>query len=183
MARRCGKSTLETLQALRDRIIKLGGWRDGEDVFQDVCVGVLTGSKATRSLPGLIMRIARSRLCDMWRQRGRHPQCPLDAVPEPSSWDENPQVNLERRESEELLERALGKLSPCNRTAFLAKYLQHQKDQQAADELGITLETFRTRYKRARNQLKRLLCPPEALPLHPDFAIPPRAQFDRLNNV
>ena len=104
-------------------------------------------------------------------------------MPEPWSRDGNPQVNLEQRESMELLEHALDKLSPCNRTAFLAKYQRHQKDQHAADDLGIRLGTFRTRYKRARNQLKRLLCLPEVSPLHPGFVVTPCAQFDRLTKT
>jgi RNA polymerase sigma factor (sigma-70 family) len=170
MVSRCGEFSLETLEALRNRIIKLGGPRDGEDVFQDVCLKLLSGPKAKRSLAGLAMCIARSKLCDTRRQRALHPQCLFDHVREPSGWEGNPELELECRESAELLDRALAKLSPGNRVAFLAKYDQQQRDQQAANDLGITRETFRTRHTRARKQLQRLLCPAELLPLHQDFA-------------
>lgn len=74
-------------------------------------------------------------------------------------WREIPSEALERKEVRELLLEALASLSDIYREVFVLRDVQHLSIEQAAEALGISTASVKTRLLRARLMLRDLLAP------------------------
>ena len=70
---------------------------------------------------------------------------------------DSPQAELERRELEQVLRRALDSLEEGDRELFVRHYYYGQTVARAAEEMGLNLSTAKTRLRRGRERLKEFL--------------------------
>ena len=76
-----------------------------------------------------------------------------------ADWHEVPSEALERREVRELLLEALASLGSKYREVFVMRDVQHLSIEEAAEALGISTASVKTRLLRARLMLRDLLAP------------------------
>jgi RNA polymerase sigma-70 factor (ECF subfamily) len=78
------------------------------------------------------------------------------------SEESRPEHALEQAEQEQLIQRALSRLSPEHRTVLVLKDMEGQKYETMAEILGVPVGTIRSRLHRARLELRQLLEQEEA---------------------
>jgi len=138
-----------------------------EDAAQDVFIVVhrrwdsydADWSAVEPWLFGILLRVARSHRRSWWRR------LKVFALPEeravegtcPASHRTDPGMAAERRERVELLERVLGRLSPTKRAVFVMVELEELSVPQAAESLGLNLNTVYSRLRVARADFERAL--------------------------
>jgi RNA polymerase sigma-70 factor (ECF subfamily) len=133
-----------------------GNAQAAEDLTQEAFVKAWVGLRALRSadrfLPWLF-RVARNAYVD-WQRRE-----PLShALPDPLTGHvEEPVIQLEVRENQQLFERACARLPPLFRAAFLLWAQEGFSQAQLAEALETTEETARWRVYKARQILLREL--------------------------
>ena len=124
--------------------------------------------KAFRALPGFdpaqpfsswIFKIA-SNLSIDWLRKRRLETSSLDE--EDSIWevtDERPTAEeaLERAQTMQVVEEAIGKLAPDYRAVVLLRHQEERSYEEIADILGLPLGTVKIRLFRAREELKKRL--------------------------
>lgn len=141
-----------------------------EEVSQDVFVsaygtlGTYSGKGGFKSWLG---RIAVRRCCDFWRERSRQQEMTFsEFTDEHDSWLERVVAedssksfrdSSDRSEALEVLDYALGRLSPENRTALTLVYLDGKPIKEAADLLGWNSVLLRVRVHRAKAQLRKII--------------------------
>jgi RNA polymerase sigma-70 factor (ECF subfamily) len=146
---------------------------EAADATQDIFVKVfknIRGFRGQASLKTWIFKIAFSEILNRLRwSRRRHRQATvsLDAQDEPTSRSRRPldvahagptpEVALERKEREEAIQRALGKLSSEHRSIVVLRDIQGFSYQEIAEVLGISMGTVKSRLARGRAELKRCL--------------------------
>lgn len=127
---------------------------DAEDLVQQsmlACVSNRDGFRGDASFRTYLFRVARSRLIDWYRKRGRQPtpeaiSSLVDPGRSPSSWfrdDERKRILIE----------ALSRLSFDHQSALELHYVRGFKTAELADILGIPHPTARSRLNRARANL------------------------------
>lgn len=115
--------------------------------------------------PQWLAGIARN-VCRRWSQR-RGKEFSLRAHTEwrldPLSMEEladpafDPEVELDRDELANLLDRAMALLSPDNRTALVQHYIEEMPQSEVAVRLGLTENAVELRLRRGRRALRRVL--------------------------
>lgn len=70
---------------------------------------------------------------------------------------DSPQIELEQKELEQVLRRALNSLERTNRELFVRHYYYGQTVAKAAEEMGLNLSTAKNRLYRGRERLKNYL--------------------------
>ena len=108
----------------------------------------------SKNLKGWLGTVVRNRAFN--RLRARKETLPLEEdilLLTPDS----PQVELERRELEQVLCRALDSLEKEDRELFVRHYYYGQTVSQAAEEMGLNRSTAKTRLRRGRERLKGFL--------------------------
>jgi len=148
---------------------------EAADVTQDVFVKVfrhIEGFRGEASLRTWLFRIAFSEILNRVRWSRRHclhrtisiegeaekageGHAPLQVPDEGPS----PEVELERRETEEAFQDALWKLSEEHRSVAILRDIQGFSYAEIAEILGISMGTVKSRLARARSELKRHLIP------------------------
>lgn len=106
------------------------------------------------NLKGWLGAVVRNRAFN--RLRARRETLPLEEDALLLSPD-SPQLQLEQRELEEVLRRALDGLEAGDRELFVRHYYYGQTVARAAEEMGVNLSTAKTRLRRGRERLKAFL--------------------------
>ena len=106
------------------------------------------------NLKGWLGAVVRNRAFN--RLRARRETLPLEEDALLLSPD-SPQLQLEQRELEEVLRRALDGLEAGDRELFVRRYYYGQTVARAAEEMGVNLSTAKTRLRRGRERLKAFL--------------------------
>jgi RNA polymerase sigma-70 factor, ECF subfamily len=134
-----------------------------DELFQDVWMNVITAR--SRYVPSAkfstyVYQIARNRVIDHFRARGRnleHPEDPDDAMDPPAPVVAQPENLVERRETASRLLAAIGALPALQREAFLL----HEEGGLTLEEIGqITgagRETVKSRLRYALSRLREQL--------------------------
>jgi RNA polymerase sigma-70 factor (ECF subfamily) len=101
----------------------------------------------------------------------RQKAMPMDSLDEPPDedghvspallrdWREIPSESLERLETRQLLQEAIGALPPIYREIFLLRDVEELSIAEAAEVLGITTASVKVRLHRARMMLQKSLAP------------------------
>lgn len=129
---------------------------DAEEACMDVFLALWHNRERIRSdnLRGWLVRVARNKACDLVRKKGLRtiPLEDLLAVTDDRILD-----GMEQKEKNRLVRDALGKLGDSDREIFLRYYYYEQKVNEIAGEMGMNPETVKSRLKRGREALKKLL--------------------------
>ncbi len=73
------------------------------------------------------------------------------------AWDETPEKLVERKETAEILDRAIDTLSPTLRAAFVLRDLEDRSTAETAQVLGVSEQVVKVRLHRARLELRERL--------------------------
>jgi RNA polymerase sigma-70 factor (ECF subfamily) len=141
-----------------------------EETAQEVCIRAyqgLSGLKDKNRFKQWVSAIAVRTCYDFWRKRYRSREIPMaDLTRDHRQWvdgvlaDEADRLNQEKRrrkESAELLDWALGKLSAAERIVFELVYLEGFSGKEAADILGWSVANVKVRSFRCRKKMKKAL--------------------------
>ena len=114
-----------------------------------------------------LLRIARRRCCDYWRQRrGKHETCHTALSDEQSSWLERVSAEVsqnvfeqdgQRAEAMEVVQHALGQLGPEDRTLIECIYFEELPLKEVAATLSWSLPKVKVRAFRARQKLRQII--------------------------
>jgi RNA polymerase sigma-70 factor (ECF subfamily) len=101
---------------------------------------------------------------DFWREHYRNREVPVSAISDDCRiWmenilaDQSQEEEKERQEARELLEWALGQLSPADRTVLTLTYLEEYPLSEAAELLGWSVINVKVRSYRARQKLRKVI--------------------------
>ena len=143
-----------------------------EDLVQDVFLAVWRNAgrfdPARGTVRAWILQIAHFRLLNELRRRSRHPQDhPQDGSDETlldrvASSGTGPAEAASRRRRRDVIEAALGQLTPPQREALGLVFLDDLTHEQAAAELGLPLGTAKTRIRTGLQKLRATLAPQAA---------------------
>jgi RNA polymerase sigma-70 factor (ECF subfamily) len=147
--------------------------QDAEDVTQQTFASAikhLADFRGEASFQTWLLRISTHSALKILRKRHALPLTSLeaetepgdlsDAIPHPefiADWRDSPEVLAGRRETQELLDRALAELDEKHRLVFLLRDVQQLSIKQTAEALGLTEANTKVRLLRARLQLRELL--------------------------
>lgn len=148
----------------------LNDWSLAEDAVQESFVAGYRAFSQFRgdNLKAWVMRIVANTCRDMLRSRRARPTTSLDPTPTtaddptPSAVDlpstlESPEDHAERSELRRTIERALSNLSHDRRLAVLLVDVQGLSYEEAAQIMGCSLGTVKSRISRARAELREYL--------------------------
>jgi RNA polymerase sigma factor (sigma-70 family) len=153
------------LQTERSRIVGLcATWVGNVDIAEDLAQETML--EAWRSLERLqdhalfthwLSGIARN-VCLRWLRKQGRPLAAPQQLPEEQLLDDfDLEVELERKELVELLDRALATLSPETREVLIARYIEESPLSELAQRLGTPTNTVAMRLQRGRLALRRVL--------------------------
>ena len=144
---------------------------DARDAVQEAFIsaarsidGFAGGSQLSTWLHRIVMNAALMRL----RSRRRRAEEPIDDLlprfdaegyhaAAPVAWETPSDELLERRETRVMVRRCIDRLPERYRTVLLLRDIEELDTQEAADALGVTLNTVKIRLHRARQALRTLL--------------------------
>ena len=111
-----------------------------------------------------LSKIAVRSCYDFWREHYRNREVPVSAISDDCrNWlenilaDQSLEEEKERQEARELLEWALGQLSPADRTVLTLTYLEEYPLAEAAELLGWSVINVKVRSYRARQKLRKVI--------------------------
>lgn len=126
-----------------------------EDLVQQTlltCVRNRDGFRGDSSFRTYLFTIARSRLIDMYRKRGRsEPDGPISSLIDPGK---SPSTWFRDDERKRILLEALGRLSFEHQLVLEMHYVRGFKGPELAEILGVPEGTIRSRLRRARTALE-----------------------------
>jgi DNA-directed RNA polymerase specialized sigma24 family protein len=147
-------STADTLHSMKLEIYRIGGWKFGRDLYQEVWrKSLLKNSSSGWSHPQ-ILRIARNALIDMQRGETRRSLRLRLVAREEARTGEDAQGAIDEIDERDWVRVESTKLSPPLRAVVEAQLLG-MDDRQTATSLSIPVETVRTRRKRGWQQLAK----------------------------
>lgn len=162
-----GKAVESLIRHFQDRVFSLalrltGHWEEAEDVTQEVFVRALRGLPTFRGDAGFftwLYRITVNLVRDRFRARSGQPEAEPAEGPVIDSRDPAPTPDraVAGREDLRRLERALGRLSPAFREAFLLRHVEGLSYDEMAKILEAPSSTLKMRVHRASVALKALL--------------------------
>ena len=137
---------------------------DIEDVVQEIFIKAYQNIQSfdpKRKFSSWIYRIAHNEFINHIRYHARDPLPFFDfevdtLIPHPFS-DDTPESDLERKETKELMDRALKKLDSKYREILLLFYYEELSYEEIADILRIPKSTVGVRLNRAKKELKKYL--------------------------
>jgi len=142
---------------------------DTEDVVQEALFKAythLSGFRGSCTFSTWLMRIAINSAFMLLRKRGMHSEVSCDQVGDDNKeWGpwEFPDQHLDaersysKRQTMDLLSRAIGGLPLCYRIALELYHVQEESMQQTADRLGLTVPAAKSRLMRGRLKLRASL--------------------------
>ncbi|MGO9269157.1 MAG: RNA polymerase sigma factor [Terriglobia bacterium] len=143
-----------------------GRTSEAEDLTQEVFIKVFqtlrTYDAAQGAFSTWLNRVARNHLVDHYRRTRKDrltSSIDEDAgqIEERPSQLEGPMARVESRERHELLQAALGRLSPDMREAVILRDLQDLEYEEISQVLGVPVGTVKSRINRGRLELARVL--------------------------
>lgn len=165
----------ERLEETRNRVYRLALWKlgnrsDAEDVTQETFVRAWGGMAAydpSRSFDAWVLRIATNLCIDQIRRRQRRTEMSLDALLDTGSNgagreielvdnSHNPERQLLAKEARDGLVRKIGSL-PADYRQCLLLWEQELSYEEIAGRLHCPIGTIRSRLRRARARLRRLM--------------------------
>ena len=156
---RLDASWTETLDRVRAFVAaRVGDSELAADITQDVVVrSIASGALERVDNPSAwLYRSARNAVVDHYRTRRVHDRIDdADLWPDPGPLDNAP--NEATRDLARCLQPLLDELPPAAREALTQVDLEGHTNQQAADQIGISVSGMKSRVQRARRQLKDLL--------------------------
>jgi len=150
----------------------VGRRQDAEEVVQQTFLSVIEHFKDFREqsrFASWLMRIATNHALALLRKRSRRRTVPLaddrsqeryDDIPHPefiAQWRETPEQIATRRETRQLLDRALDELDEEYRLVFLLRDVEGLSSTETAEALGISVPNVKVRLLRARLMLRERL--------------------------
>jgi RNA polymerase sigma-70 factor (ECF subfamily) len=137
----------------------LGSRDAAEDALQDALVRAfdrLAECREPDKFAGWLFLILRNRCFAEWRRQRRESRLPEDAAAavEASERSDGP---VERRERAGALGRAVGRLTPEQREAFVLKHVEGLSYEEMARLTGATVASLKMRMHRAYDRLRELL--------------------------
>jgi len=129
-----------------------------QDVFVKAYLG-LKGFRGSSKFSTWLYKIAYHRILDTAGAEGRKPELRSDLAPEELSVRslDDPWSGLMERERSTVLNRALERLEPADRSLLSLFYLQEQSLQEVSEITGLSPGTVKVRLFRARERLKNVL--------------------------
>jgi RNA polymerase sigma-70 factor (ECF subfamily) len=130
-----------------------------EDAMQDAFLGAWRGAKSFRaeaSVRNWLLTILRNAVYRQYRRRVDEPSEsePLPALGVAAGWGEDsPEALALRRESREILTRAMNQLAEADREVLLLRDIENLAGADVASILGLTIPAMKTRLHRARLRL------------------------------
>jgi RNA polymerase sigma-70 factor, ECF subfamily len=147
--------------------------QDAEDVTQQTFLSVLEnldGFRGEASFSTWLLRIATHAALKIVRKRqgldvisleeSTEPAQNSDIIPHPeyiADWRQSPEELVTRRETQRLLDEALGRLDEKHRLIFLLRDVEGLSIKETADALGLSEANTKVRLLRARLQLREQL--------------------------
>ncbi|MEZ6141524.1 MAG: sigma-70 family RNA polymerase sigma factor [Zavarzinella sp.] len=150
----------------------LNSAEDAADVVQEAFIGAYQSLHSFKGESGFftwLYRIAFNVAISLKRKRRIAASLDWDSgerqFPEPVEDNPNihPDKNLERSEEEELLQKALDRLTNEHRMIIILNDIQDEKYEDIAEILGIPIGTVRSRVHRARAELRSIIMELEGL--------------------
>jgi RNA polymerase sigma-70 factor, ECF subfamily len=130
-----------------------------EDAMQDAFLGAWRGAtsyRAEASVRNWLLTILRNAVYRQYRRRVDEPSDnePLSELGGAAGWGEdNPEALTLRRESRDILTRAMDQLTAVDREILLLRDIENLAGAEVASILGLTLPAMKTRLHRARLRL------------------------------
>ena len=141
-----------------------------EDLMQEVFADLfrqLDSYRGTASLRTYLFRIVSNKACDHLRQRQRHrravvdsPALEQDDASLPRSPAPSPEERVGHAQELALIERALDRLTPKKRIAFVLRVADNLSLKEIAAQTGATVFTVAQRLRHADRELRRLMALP-----------------------
>jgi len=147
--------------------------QDAEDVTQQRFLSALqnlNGFRGEASFSTWLLRIATHAALKIIRKRegldmvsleeATEPRDDSDAIPHPefiADWRQSPEELVQRRETQRLLDEALGQLDEKHRLVFLLRDVEGLSIKETANALGLSEANTKVRLLRARLQLRERL--------------------------
>ena len=128
---------------------------DAEDICQDTLMKLLLREEPFLDLGherAWVMRVAANACKNLLRDRGAHPEAPLDAVPEPAAVQTHDEEELRRRDDRVLA--AVMALPLPQREAVYLHYYEGYPTREVARIVGASDDAVRQRLSRARASLR-----------------------------
>ncbi len=147
----------------------VGSPEDALDLSQEAFLNAwkgLASFQGNSSFSTWLYRLASNTCLDFLRTRKRRQEivgAPLslddaEAAPAPADSRFQPDLQLERREREQALRRALDALPPHHRQVLVLRELSGLSYQELSDVLQLDMGTVKSRLTRARVSLRKILC-------------------------
>jgi RNA polymerase sigma-70 factor, ECF subfamily len=129
------------------------------DLVQDSLVKAYTrlGTCDPDRFAGWLFRILRNRCKDYLKSRRRRDVPLLDDGPHAAPASDDPVRTLERTETGRAVARALARIPPSQREAFLLKHVEGRSYEEMAELLGAGISALKMRVMRAREALQEML--------------------------
>ena len=130
-----------------------------EDAMQDAFLGAWRSARSYRaeaSVRNWLLTILRNAVYRLYRRRVDEPSEsePLSELGVAAGWGEdNPEALTLRRESRDILARAMDQLTAADREILLLRDIENLAGAEVASILGLTLPAMKTRLHRARLRL------------------------------
>ena len=141
----------------------LGDRTDAADCLQDTFLAALkvTRRSEVRNWGGLLNRLATARAVDRLRGRLRRSgrEAPLPADGEMAGPGAGPPQAAEDAEAADHLRRALGRIPAGQAEAFCLRYMSDLRNQEIAQQVGMTPNAVGVLLYRARARLRELISP------------------------
>jgi RNA polymerase sigma-70 factor (ECF subfamily) len=164
------------VEKYRSRIYSLalritGTPADAEEVTQGAFLSVvenLSGFRGESRFSTWLYRVAANRALKVIRARDQRREEPAQGegeesfatVPRPehvAPWTASPEVLAGRKQTREILDRALDRLDEKHRAVFLLRDLEGLSTEETAQALGLSVANVKVRLLRARLQLREML--------------------------
>jgi RNA polymerase sigma-70 factor (ECF subfamily) len=134
-----------------------GSWVTGEDVAQEVCLGVLAALpsyRGHRPFLAFVYGIAAHRVADVYRLAARRPAVSVAEVPDAPTTDAGPEERALQHELSALLARLLGSLSAQQRQVVQLRVVDGLTAEETADAVASTPGAVRVAQHRALQRLR-----------------------------
>ena len=138
----------------------LFGYQDAEDTVQEVFIKAfinIRGFDASRAFSPWLYRVAHNVFINAIKKRGREPISFFDPdtlFPHPVARD-NPETDLDRRQTRDALEKSLGQLDPKYREPLVLHFFEDLDYKRISEIMRVPVSTVGVRIMRGKMLLKK----------------------------
>lgn len=139
----------------------LFGYHDAEDLVQEVFIKAyvnIRGFQTSRKFSPWLYRIAHNEFINAIKKKGREPVAffDSDALLPPAIAPDNPAKELDRRQTDDILNRCLDKLDPKYREPLVLYFFEDMDYQAISEIMHIPASTVGVRLNRGKALLRNL---------------------------